>query len=161
MRRASRLNQFVQKLMCEWEIIRRVKEYRTPHVMRAYARFYTMFVLPAIIAPTILHKLLDGETPAERAALYAPDDEMSRLAFACFFAALVSGVLTGLIEVQASLEDPFSSTVQPARRNTPPRALPLQPFSTHRPRCSHLVRAGLCYAWIACLWRAGVRQKGV
>ena len=31
---ASRLNQFVQKMLTEWELIKAMKEYRTPHAMR-------------------------------------------------------------------------------------------------------------------------------
>jgi len=104
---ASRVSQWVQKLLCEWELIRAMKEYRTPHAMRSFGRVYVIF-LPVIIAPHIAATLLDGSTLSEAQDVHGAGVARVRICIACFFAAVVSSILAGLLSVVNSLENPFS-----------------------------------------------------
>ena len=106
---ASRLNQFVQKMLTEWELIKAMKEYRTPHAMRCFARFYILG-LPAVLAPYYVHVSRDVSE-----AWSGGSAQGSRLAFACAFAATVSIMMAGLFSVQQSLENPFSPSLDAVR----------------------------------------------
>ena len=106
---ASRCGQYVQKLVEQWELIRSMKEYRTPAAMRAFARVYIL-VLPVLFAPYLVHVTLSTSDTW-------PGDlnEHSRVAFACGIAATVSVMLAGLFSVELSLENPFSPSLDAIR----------------------------------------------
>ena len=106
---ASRVSQYVQKMLEQWELLRAIKEYRTPNAMRAFARVYIL-VLPVLFAPYFVHIALEtSDTWAGGAG------EGSRVAFACGIAATVSVMLAGLFSVELSMENPFSPSLDAVR----------------------------------------------
>jgi hypothetical protein len=105
----SRCGQYVQRLTEQWELIRAMKEYRTPAAMRSFARVYIL-ILPILFAPYLVHVAL-STSDAWAGGL----DERSRIAFACGIAATVSVMLAGLLSVELSLENPFSPSLDAVR----------------------------------------------
>ena len=106
----SRMSQYIQKLLEQWEYVRAIKEYRTPNAMRAFARVYILG-LPTLFAPYFLHvALAESDT-------WQPGHghEASRVAFACAVSATVSAMLAGLFSVELSLENPFSPSLDAVR----------------------------------------------
>lgn len=103
---ASRLSQYVQKLMVEWETIRTVKEYRTPHSLRGFARVFIV-LLPFVLAPTVVYDITDGRTPEEMLEEFGGGVTAARIVMAIIYTSLVSVVLSGLLSVEEELNDPF------------------------------------------------------
>ena len=105
----SRMSQYVQKLVEQWEYVRAIKEYRTPNAMRAFARVYILG-LPTLFAPYFLHVALTASDTWP-----GHGHEASRVAFACVVSATVSAMLAGLFSVELSLENPFSPSLDAVR----------------------------------------------
>lgn len=98
---ASRLHQFVQKMQVEWQLVRVIKEYRTPHALRSFARVY-ISIQGAILAPYFVY-LAHQTNDAWSGGTY----HASRLVYALLFCCTVSIMMCGLLSVALELENPF------------------------------------------------------
>jgi predicted membrane chloride channel (bestrophin family) len=87
----SRANQYLGRLMLEFELARNISMYRTPRSLRAYSRFF-LNIMPIAFAPAFA--LLSRNHPAH--PWVGP-----------FVAVLYTIVLVTLDRIQEDLEDPF------------------------------------------------------
>ena len=101
---ASRLHQYTQKLQVEWQVVRSVKEYQTPHAMRSFARIYIL-LLGGILSPYFVYLAHQRND-----AWPGGHSDTTRLAFAALFCATVSVMMAGLFSVSLELENPFRAT---------------------------------------------------
>ena len=88
---ASRLHQYHQFIQQRFELLRIVKYYRTPQATRSFGRVY-IYVLPWLTGPYF-------------AWVFSSTDD--NYAYVLCLAAFTYLVLLGLLNTQASLEDPF------------------------------------------------------
>jgi len=89
----SRANQYLSRIMLEYELARNIALYRTPRSLRAYSRFF-LNLMPIAFAPAFA--LLTSQHPTQR--WVGP-----------FVAVLYTIVLVTLDHIQEELEDPFDS----------------------------------------------------
>ncbi|CAD7700955.1 unnamed protein product [Ostreobium quekettii] len=84
------VNSILLKMFVSIERLSQLKEYRTPQGLRSMARFYVVVILPLFYGPLWARVKMDmGFT------------------FALFLALMMNLVLTGLLNLAISLEDPF------------------------------------------------------
>jgi len=101
---ASRLHQYAQKLQVEWQLVRSVKEYQTPHAMRSFARVYIL-LLGGILSPYFVYLVHQ-----QNDAWPGGNSHATRLVFATLFCATVAVMMAGLFSVSLELENPFRPT---------------------------------------------------
>lgn len=88
-----------------------MKEYRTPHAMRAFARVYIL-LLPVLFAPSLVHHVGATSDTWEGGG---GDQQRRRLALAAGVGAAVSAMLGGLYSVELAIENPFSPSLDAVR----------------------------------------------
>jgi hypothetical protein len=81
----------MEKMMSVWEQLRVIKEYRTSHATRAFARLY-IYVLPIIFGPYYVHVAAETGSPTYSICL-------------AFFTSMA---MVALFNVAQALEDPFT-----------------------------------------------------
>ena len=86
---ASRMNQFLSKMIDAFETMKHIYQYRTPVTLRAYSKIFIV-VVPIIYGP-----------------YFADVAKDSTLALSFIMPVLFSLVLVGLDNIQEHLENPF------------------------------------------------------
>jgi hypothetical protein len=100
---AARINQYHSLLLKEWEVVRCIKNYRTPTGLRAFARLYIL-VHPVFVGPYYAWVAGAGRDSSDNWPF------QTSLSFAIALAIFTAVAMQGLFNVEVGLEDPFDES---------------------------------------------------